>query len=329
MKALRKPEENSRFALAQPVTADSIITVIREILAAQWAKPVEDSITLAIVVGRHRGLRLFRLWETGTDGLQILHRAVERALADAAASSSYPDVLQIEVGFNSVPVTPAALSAMGRAQLGRKGLALLEGDRLIAAGGGSEMIAANRTFERALVQVLELHNLPPDSVATGRIRLGLFESQQMLANMNGEPRIDVLWRGNRVVEAAAVNIDGVADLAEKAILWMHNQVDASGRIVYRYFPSSGRESEADNSIRQAMATVCLNRIALRSGSAKDRELADRNLAYLLQQSYRSQGDLGYILEQDKAKLGAAALAALAIIENPSGARYREPLQGLT
>src|SRR5262245_51380057 len=269
MKALRKPEENSRFALAQPVTADSIITVIREILAAQWAKPVEDSVRLAIVVGRHRGLRLFRLWETGTDGLQILHRAVERALADAAAASSYPDVLQIEVGFGPIPVTPAALSAMGRAQLGRKGLALLEGDRLIAVGGGSEMIAANRTFSRALAQILELHNLPADSVATGGVKLGLFESLQSLAHLNEEPRIDVLWRGNRVVEAATVDADGVRDLEDKMILWMHNQVGDDGRMVYAYFPSPGQESPADNSIRQAMATVCLNRIALDSGRAED------------------------------------------------------------
>ena len=330
MKALRKPEESaSQFALAQPVTADSLVAAVREILAAQWAKPVEDSVRLAIVVGRHRGLRLFRLWHTGADGLQVLHRAIEEGLAKAAESTSYPDVLQIEIGFDPAPVSPAALSTLGRAQTGRKALALLEDGRVVAVGGGSEIIAANRSFERALVQILELHSLPADSVATGRIRLGLSESLQMLAHLTEEPRIDVLWRGNRVVEAAAVNFDGVGDLAEKMILWMHNQVDASGRIVYRYFPSSGRESDADNSIRQAMATVCLNRIALRSGSAEDREVADRNLAYLLQRSYRTQGDLGYIVAEDKAKLGAAALAALAIIENPGGAGYREPLQGLS
>jgi hypothetical protein len=330
MKALRKPAEDlGQFTLARPITAEAIVAAVREILAVQWATPVEERVRIAIVVGRRRGLRLFRLWHMGSDGLQVLHRAAEEGLAKAAEATSYPDVLQIEIGLDPAPVTPAALSTLGRAQTGRKGLALLEDGRIVAVGGGSEMIAANRTFERALVQILELHRLPADSVATGRIKLGLFESLQMLAHLTDKPRIDVLWRGNRVVEAAAVNGDGVRDLAEKMILWMHNQVDAGGRIVYRYFPSSGRESDADNSIRQAMATVCLNRIALRSGSAKDRELADRNLAHLLQKSYRAQGDLGYIVEEDKAKLGAAALAALAIIENPGGARYREPLQGLS
>jgi hypothetical protein len=110
---------------------------------------------------------------------------------------------------------------------------------------------------------------------------------------------------------------------------MHNQIYDDGRIVYRYFPSSGRESETDNSIRQAMATVCLNRIALHRGEARDRELADRNLDHLLRTRYRTEGDLGFIIEDQKAKLGAAGLAALAIVENPGAARHREQLEGLS
>jgi hypothetical protein len=330
MTALRKAAENaSEFAIAKPVTADSVVAAVRAVLADQWAKPVEDSVRLAIVVARHRGLRLFRLWEAGPDGLQILHRAVERALAEATASSSYPDVLQIEVGFRPVPVTAAGLSAMGRAQMGRKGLVLLEGDQVIAVGGGSEMIAANRTFPRALAQILELHKLPADSVATGRVKLGLFESLQSLAHLTDEPRIDVLWRGNRIVEAATVDAEGIRDLADKMILWMHNQVGDDGRMVYTYFPSPGQESPADNSIRQAMATVCLNRIALGSGRAPDRDLADRNLQHILRTRYRTEGACGYIAEGEVAKLGAAALVALAILENPAGAEYREPFDALS
>ena len=250
-------------------------------------------------------------------------------MASTSKAERYPDCFQIEIGWPPVRLPSAELMAMGRSKIGRKGLAVLQGTRLLGVAGASEMIAANRTYERALAQMLEFQELPADSAATGRIEPALFDSMQLLIRLGEAPRLDLLWRGNRIVDASAVDADTARDLAEKMILWMHNQVDGDGRIVYKYYPSSGRESPGDNSIRQAMASVCLNRIALHSGRAADRDVADRNLDHLLRKYYRSDGGLGYVAEGGKAKLGAAALAALAIFENPDAARHREQFDGLS
>jgi hypothetical protein len=192
-----------------------------------------------------------------------------------------------------------------------------------------DMIAANRDHARALERQLAADKLPPDAAERGMVAPALFDSLQFLLRLGPSPRLDRLWRGNRIVEPAEVDSGSIRTLADNMMLWMRQQVDASGRIVYKYYPSSGRESEGDNSIRQAMATVCLNRVAVHTGLDSDRNIADRNLNHLLRVYYRSEGPLGYIAEGEKAKLGAAALAALAIFENPSTARYSEPLTALS
>ena len=278
---------------------------------------------------RRKGAILFRRWLAGRDGWPVVERAVERAMAASIKAEQYPDALQIEIGWPPVRTTLASVKAMDRSQVGRKGLALLAGTRLAAVRGATEMIAANRDHARALERQLAADKLPPDAVEKGAVEPALFDSLQFLLRLQTPPRLDRMWRGNRIVEAADVDGGGARTLAESMMLWMRNQVDAGGRIVYKYFPSSGRESDADNSIRQAMATVCLNRIALQSGLAADRDIADRNLGHLLRVYYRTEDALGYIAEGEKAKLGAAALAALAIVENPGAGRYREQLAALS
>ena len=63
-----------------------------------------------------------------------------------------------------------------------------------------------------------------------------------------------------------------------------------------------------------MATVALGRIARRSGQAADAEAARRNLAYTLGKYYARAEGVGTIILDGKAKLGAMALAALAVLE---------------
>lgn len=313
---------------AGKVTADDLCAALRELAQGAATPGTPDAVRIVIVVGRRQGERLFRQWTAGRDGWPVVQRAVERAMAHAAKAEQYPDCFQIEIGWPPIRLPAAELKGMGRSRVGRKGLAILQGTRLLGAAGASEMIAANRTYERALAQILDLQDLPADSVEKGHVEPALFDSLQVLVRLGDAPSADLLWRGNRIVNASAVDAEGTRELAEKMILWMHNQVDGDGRIVYKYYPSSGRESPNDNSIRQAMASVCLNRVALQSGRPADREIADRNLAHLLRKYYRRDGAFGYLAEGAKAKLGAAALAALAILENPDAARYREQFERL-
>ena len=314
---------------AGEVTAEALCAALRSMAEAVDAPGPLDDVRLAIVVARRKGAILFRRWLAGRDGWPVVERTVERAMAAAIKQELYPDALQIEIGWPPVRTTLASVKGMGRSQIGRKGLALLEGTRLSAVRGATEMIAANRDHARALERQLAADKMPPDAVEKGAIAPALFDSLQFLLRLQTPPRLDLMWRGNRVVEAADVDSGNVRALAENMMQWMRNQVDADGRIIYKYFPSSGREANGDNSIRQAMATVCLNRIALQSGLAADRDIADRNLGHLLRVYYRTEDALGYIAEGEKAKLGAAALAALAIVENPGAERYREQLGALS
>jgi hypothetical protein len=77
-----------------------------------------------------------------------------------------------------------------------------------------------------------------------------------------------------------------------------------------------------------MATLCLVLWARRSGTAEDRAVADRNLEHLLRRYYAEEGPLGLIVEGPKVKLGACALAALALAEHPEPARFAAPLAKL-
>lgn len=323
------PGKSSIQLPAGNVTASGLCAALQELVSAAAMPGKPEAARVAIVVARRQGARLFRLWNAGRDGWPVVQRAVERAMARAAKADHYPDCFQIEIGWPPIRLPIAELKQMGRSRIGRKGLAILQGTRLLGVAGASEMIAANRTFERALAQILELQDLPADSIEKSHAEPALFDSMQVLVRLGETPSADLLWRGNRIVDASAVDADGARDLAGKMILWMHNQVDGEGRIVYKYYPSSGRESPNDNSIRQAMASVCLNRIALQTGRPADREVADRNLAHLLRKYYRRDGAFGYLAEGAKAKLGAAALAALAVFENPDAARYREQFDRLS
>ncbi|HEX6141752.1 MAG TPA: hypothetical protein VFZ01_03470, partial [Geminicoccaceae bacterium] len=110
--------------------------------------------------------------------------------------------------------------------------------------------------------------------------------------------------------------------------WMRANLHGDGRMTYKYWPSRGEESSADNTIRQFMATLCLIRIAARTGRAGDLERAEANLARNLDRFYRPAGEIGTIAFGGSAKLGAAALAALAILEAPFGERFRPVLERL-
>jgi hypothetical protein len=94
-----------------------------------------DAVRLAIVIARRKCVILFRRWLAGRDGWPVVERTVERAMAASIKAEQYPDALQIEIGWPPVRTSLVSVKAMGRSQVGRKGLALLEGTRLVAVRG--------------------------------------------------------------------------------------------------------------------------------------------------------------------------------------------------
>ncbi len=105
---------------------------------------------------------------------------------------------------------------------------------------------------------------------------------------------------------------------------MANQ-DPNGALPYKYWPSSGVYSEADNPIRRLMATVAFNRLAKSLGRQDIRLAAKRNLKFNLKRFYQVRDGYGVIEWQESVKLGALAIAGLAILESPFAAEWNTEL----
>ena len=123
--------------------------------------------------------------------------------------------------------------------------------------------------------------------------------------------------------------DRAADLADGIGRWMINNLSADGALPYKYWPSQGAESSADNAIRRFLAARSLAQLGELRGSAEMREAARRNLRFNLNRYFQDiGGGRGAIVERTGAKLGAAALAALTILESPARQEFLPALTKL-
>ena len=304
----------------------NLLQAFAEIPADEVGQP-----TIAIITARRKGAVLARGAFLGVDRCQVIGEALQLIVTAIGGGIKKADALQLEIG---VRLRPMEISKLANVHTGKHGLLLVRQQQLLDAFGGLDMIATNRCMSRAVPWLLEQHGLTAESLAQSETKLLTFDSNQVQLWLLPVLKQVPLFRGNRIITPEEITRDRVAQLAKGMSDWMGNQVDATGRIVYKYWPSAGTQSSADNSIRQVMATLCLGRIANRSGHTKDRAIADRNLDHLLREYYREEGTtLGLIVEQvavgsPKAKLGAIALTALAILEHPVASRYQEPFQRL-
>ena len=180
------------------------------------------------------------------------------------------------------------------------------------------MLAANLRFDRALEKFLEGRGATVDDFAVdGGLRS--FSARQFLLPGDGEGHAIELFRGGTLIDPTpSPDENRAADLADGIGRWMVGNLSAEGALPYKYWPSRGKQSPADNAIRRFLATRALTQLAELRGSAEMREAARRNLRFNLNRYYQDiGGDRGAIVERTGAKLGAAALAALAILESPA------------
>ena len=103
----------------------------------------------------------------------------------------------------------------------------------------------------------------------------------------------------------------------------------TGEIPYKYWPSRGEYSSADNAIRRFLATIALARYGKLKQNNDILIAANRNLRFNLSQYYQTiEEQRGAIVERTGAKLGASALASLAIIECEASAELSQQLNSL-
>lgn len=185
------------------------------------------------------------------------------------------------------------------------------------------VLATNRSNKRLLERFRKHLNISErDLFRKGVSRI--FNAEQLLVRLDEpKPLAIFMERGNRFVPVTEVRRDSTQKLAELASEWMFKNVTPDGRMTYKYWPSRGVESNSNNMIRQWMATIALGRVAKSQNSDTLWAISERNIDYNLTQFYHEEDGLGLIEYKGKVKLGALALAALALVEHPNRTKWSE------
>jgi len=264
---------------------------------------------------RRRGTSRWFDWYTGSDLLEAWR------LVMTLDEWTGADLLEISLTHSYREIARDGFAKrFPNAFRGRRGIEISCGYGLLRRSP-LETVAYNRRFGRELEAFLDKYGIDENGFWRDNGRIRSFEARQLLFYLEKPVRCVELYRGNRIVRPAAVDTQMVRDLAGGMLGWMLAHTTKNGHLTYKYWPSRGEESDADNTIRRFMATIALIRAARRSGRKDVLEAADRNLRFNLDRFYVDLGEVGGIEWDGSIKLGAVALAALAILEHPRRERY--------
>ncbi|WP_394202647.1 aspartyl/asparaginyl beta-hydroxylase domain-containing protein [Marinagarivorans algicola] len=173
-----------------------------------------------------------------------------------------------------------------------------------------QFVANNWSFTRAYTAHIKRTQ---EVKSTTEVSVVVYDVEQLLVSA------DVQWpllRGATYVLPSDVNQAALTTTIKGMSHWLARQVDSGGQATYKYWPSRAMHASSNNAIRQWMATVCLGRIARSFNNKMLEKIAAKNLAFNVQSTFKQIGGYGCIWMDGSAKLGAAALAALAILESP-------------
>jgi hypothetical protein len=275
---------------------------------------------------RAGGAALGSAWRDGASGLAAAVGAVAEARSRAPQPLGDVDAVELCLShsYRDARSAPGLLSNVHRGVLG---VEFEYGEDLLRYSP-TQMLAENLSFEDVVTRFERAH---ADETLAGDVNVRVFACDQVYVDLSGERRALQMFRGDITVPLAAVTQRTVRTFAERMGEWLVRQVDADGRIVYKYWPSLAEESDATNTVRQWMASVALGRFAAAHGDDPEiyRVAAD-SISYNLDRFYKRDGDFGLIVEEqdEDVKLGAVALAALAIVEHPERARFAEEEEAL-
>ena len=275
--------------------------------------------TTVYVALRRGGLKLGEAWVAAPTPLEALRRAMNQI---RNVTPEEPDTVELSFAYD---FRPLAFAERGRfltnLQRGILGLELRLGEA-VERVGPTQMIATNRSFRTAIDRFAAARGLAEEDLSDD-LRLRRFAAQQYLVFLRPEPSAVALHRGNQVVRREEVTQSAITGLARRMSSWLARQVKPDGRMTYKYWPSNGRESQSNNMIRQWMATLALVRMGKHYRDADVLALAARNIRYNLASFYREAEGLGAIEYREKAKLGAIAIAALALAEHPDRSDFMD------
>lgn len=271
--------------------------------------------------GRTAGRSMFRIWQDGPGLLLALQAAVDEAKRQLGAGD-FSKLSVIELFLASGPqyaFTPEmADRSMSNKWRHRDALAVRHEGRL-ARMSPTELTARNLSVGRAFELLEEKLQIPPD---TGQ-RLAI-SGHSLLINLKSR-ETHLLHRGQPLVEQSDITSEGVRKMAERMTQWLVRQVAQDGKTTYKYWPSSGEYSKANNMIRQFMGSACLALASSRYSDPAVAQACTRNFSYNFASFYQERDGFSVIDEFGTVKLGAAGVAITAILNLPDPSPWQKQL----
>ncbi|MGE0006383.1 MAG: hypothetical protein AB7S92_12410 [Parvibaculaceae bacterium] len=272
------------------------------------------------VVARRAGVRVLSRWFEDVSP----YRTLEAAFTEAREADTFE--LCVTVGFRHLDLENYASALNNRAR-GRFA-AQISYNSGVYRVSPLETISTNRSLRAWFESFLGERGLSDRQFFAGGGRLSLHDCRQFIISRKSGAAAVETYRGNEIVPTetpvAALCDDVIAGMGR----WFMNNIGPDGSLPYKYWPSNGRFADTDNPIRRFMATIAFNRLADHVGSQAMRVASRRNLEFNLKRFYRARDGLGVVEWDDSIKLGAVALAGLAILESPYRDRWQTELLAL-
>jgi Aspartyl/Asparaginyl beta-hydroxylase len=315
-----------------PDTRSGLAAVIRAVLAGgptalAPGSPFGPGTGVVQVELRRSGRLVASGWSNGSDYWDGLCQVIRplRQQRDAAAANE----LMLSLGSRSreLPLADEAtwqrLEANHRRGLFGYEIRLASDPARFVLISPFDFVATNRSFNRILENSIAPWGLTQGDARAGGVTINEFETRRFRIDLRrDEAPVVPLARGTRLVPLAEITLASVTALRQLLADYLVRSVRGNGRMVYLYHPSRGSEDPTrTNAIRQWMATRALIRIGNGRRSSELLQTIRTNIDFNLKTMYAEEGDLGLIFEGEKVKLGALALAALALTESPFAAEF--------
>ncbi len=297
-------------ALIEGRTMASPSTVHSELTA-----PAETSVYVDV---RGAGRRLFAQWGDGPHAMAAVVAALQgfdrRALDDVADAV----IINVAHDFRAVDASGESglLADLNHGVLGLE----IRHESTLRRIAPTESIARNQRLSRTF-QIFMTERWPA-GVLPDNLAVRVFDADQIHVALGKQVLSTRLYRGTTLVDVRSIDRARVRAWQLHLAGWLFTNLHDDGRMTYKLWPSKGGESSANNLIRQWMATHALTRIALADGDRASMSRVERNVRYNLEHFYELDANgAGLIIDDGDIKLGAVALAALAIVEHPARAQF--------
>src|SRR5690606_16349329 len=115
-------------------------------------------------------------------------------------------------------------------------------------------------------------------------------------------------------------VRSVEEARQQGLLWVRNNFLETGIFLYAFDPEQNKVPRSSNELRQLMGS---RRLANESRCDEVfAQLHAKNLEYLFKEWYLEDANGGFILYQDKSKLGASAMLLRTLVYSPQYEKYK-------